>query len=486
MSKVYISKLNELYLKVDAEPSTLHEIREHFTFFAHNYQYHPLVKKRLWDGRIPLLNIKTHTIYVGLLEKLKELLSSKGYEYDISFKNNSKEFSKVEAEQFISTLNIPCKYELRDHQIRAFTHCVRNGRAVILSSTNSGKSLSQYYLARFYEATQNKKILIIVPSIQLVRQLRDNFISDYGYNGEIQEVMGGTDKENDNARIFIGTWQSLYKLPSEYFEKFGAVFGDECHGLKGKSAIQLMQNIHSAKYRFGFTGTLEDVQINKLVLEGMFGPIYTVTTNREMIDKGVSSEIKIKILVLKHPKSSKALLKGADYQSEVAYLIADKNRNRFIKNLSLSLKGNTLIIFNFVDGHGKILNDMIKKERENTFYISGEVKLAERIKIIEKMKTLNDYILTASYKTFQQGIDCPNIDNIILALGYKGKVRLLQTIGRGLRVNVNKPYMTLYDIADDFGNKQPSYSLQHLMVRIKHYHAEKFTYNTFNINLEEK
>ena len=140
--------------------------------------------------------------------------------------------------------------------------------------------------------------------------------------------------------VTVTTWQSIYKLPKSFFESYTVVIGDEAHQFKSKSLVSIMTKLHHTKYRFGFTGTLDGSQTHKWVLEGLFGPSYKVTKTAELMEKGHLSKLDIQCLLLKHKPTV-----FNTYEDEIQFLITNDRRNKFIKNLSLELKGNTLILF---------------------------------------------------------------------------------------------------------------------------------------------
>lgn len=298
-------------------------------------------------------------------------------------------------------------------------------------------------------------------------------------------------KKIENVRIsspfIISTWQSIYKNEPEYFEQFDFVFGDECHQFKAKSLTTIMSQITDSKYRIGLTGTLDGTQTHKLVLEGLFGPVFKSVTTKELIDNKHLSDFSIKCLVLKYPEEICKLAKKWKYTDEINYLVGNRARNTFIKNLCLSLKGNSLVLFNYVDKHGKILFDMIDKEKgkRKVFFVFGgtDVDVRESIRAITEKE--DDAIIVASYGTFSTGINIRNLHNVIFASPSKSRVRNLQSIGRGLRKGDNKTEAVLYDISDDFRDgKFVNFTLKHFIERIKIYDEEKFKYKMYNVELK--
>jgi superfamily II DNA or RNA helicase len=311
----------------------------------------------------------------------------------------------------------------------------------------------------------------------------------YGYDSEehCHRQYSGKEKHT-NKFLTITTWQSIYKNEPEYFEQFDFVLGDEAHQFKAKSLTGILSACTNARYRIGTTGTLDGTQTHRLVLEGLFGPVFKATSTAELIEKGQLASFKIKCLVLKHPKEACTLSKKWKYNDEMNYLVQCKSRNLFIKNLTLSLEGNTLVLFQFVEKHGKDLYQMIKEGagKRHVFFVYGgtDVEVRESVRAItEKEK---DAIIVASYGTFSTGVNIRNLHNVIFASPSKSRVRNLQSIGRGLRLGENKSEATLFDIADDLRTgKDSNFTLQHFIERVKIYDDEKFEYKFYNIELKD-
>lgn len=444
----------------------------------------PAFRNKIWDGKIRLFNSQTRQIYYGLLHHLEKFAKERDYEieFDKSVETYD-EFSLADAEEFIDTLAIP--FEVRDYQKDAFVHAVRSRRNLLVSPTASGKSLIIYLITRWL----NCKTLIIVPTISLVAQLYKDF-EDYGFdsNKYVHQIMSGASKDTD-CPIIISTWQSIYKMPKEWFDEFDLVIGDEAHLFKAKSLISILTKLTNCKYRFGLTGTLDGTQTHRLVLEGLFGKVKQITTTKELIDSGKLAKFKIKALVLKHDEQSCKECKNNKYQEEINYIISKPSRNRFIRNLTMSLNGNTLLLYQFVDKHGRILYNMLKDVVEDSrpiFFIHGAVGVDEREEVRRITEEEENAIIVASYGTFSTGINIRNLHNVIFASPSKSKIRTLQSIGRGLRLGNNKEEATLFDISDDLTYKsRRNFTLDHFMERMKIYNDEKFEYKIYTINLKE-
>lgn len=482
-NKLIIKHYNEVYVKIECERSMAAELSEYFTFYVPGYKFMPAFRNKIWDGKIRLFNTQDHTLYGGLIDYVQKFTSEREYEIEIHNNLNVEDSLSVkEATDFISMLQIP--FEVRDYQLNSFIRCVRKRRALLVSPTASGKSLIIYLLTRWY----NERTLIIVPTISLVAQLAKDML-DYGIASDkyIHQIMAGADKATDK-QIVISTWQSIYTLPKEWFNQFSVVIGDEAHQFKAKSLTTLLSKMTQCRYRFGLTGTLDDTQTHKLVLEGLFGKQFSVTTTKELIDTGKLADFKIKALVLKHSENKARNAKNYKYQEEIDYLVSNYERNKFIRNLAASLKGNTLVLFQLVEKHGKVLHSMIEsfvKDREISF-VHGGTTVDDREHIRQLTEKQNNAIIVASYGTFSTGINIRNLHNIIFASPSKSKIRTLQSIGRGLRLGENKETAVLYDIADDLTYKsRKNFTLQHFIERMKIYGDEKFVYKIHTIELKD-
>ena len=334
---VYLSYVNNVHLRIDADPGVIREIADEFTYFAPNYKFHPKYKSRMWDGKIRLLNTQTCLIYVGLDKRIKKFCDARNYKVEFDDKLIYEDISEHEIKEHIKSLKIPDKFDERQYQLDSIVKCIRSGRRTLLSPTSSGKSLIIYVISTWY--SKDKK-LIIVPTISLVNQLEGD-LRDYGYKGKIHKSTekGGLSKEmNIKADIVITTWQSLNngktRMAKNWYEQFGVVFGDEAHGAKAVSLIQILSSMTNCRYRFGTTGTLDGEPLNETTIEGLFGPKYQSITTRELIDQGFASKFQVKCLVLRYSDADCKAVRGMKYPDEVNFLINHPKRNKFIKNLT--------------------------------------------------------------------------------------------------------------------------------------------------------
>ncbi len=482
-----ISKSNEVFLKINTEPHIEYELRDHFKFEVPNAKFMPQYRGRNWNGEIHLYDMRSKQIYVGLLDKIVNFCEQYGYSY--KFEENKFYGQPFEVNDLISYEGVKdymqsiCSHSPRQYQIEGVYDALRHNRKLLISPTASGKSLMIYSLVRYY-VDKNEKILLVVPTTSLVEQMYKDF-QDYGWDAETycHRIYSGREKTNEFP-VTITTWQSVYKLERSFFEDYGVIIGDEAHLFKSKSLIEIMTKLHHAKYRFGFTGTLDGTQTHKWVLEGLFGPSYKVTRTDELMKQGHLSQLDIQCIVLKHSPQ-----KFETYEDEIQYLISHEQRNKFITNLSLDLKGNTLVLFSRVEAHGAVLYEKInsqKRDERKVFFVHGGVDAEERELVREITERENNAIIVASYGTFSTGINIRNLHNVIFASPSKSRVRNLQSIGRVLRKGKDKVKATLYDIADDCThNSRKNYTLNHLIERIKIYNEENFNYEIITIQLKK-
>jgi len=476
-------------LHIDCSSSAAQELAEFFSFYVPGFKFMPAYKRKVWDGKIRLFTKQTGELPAGLIHHLVQFCRSHNYTVDPIKTDYGLPYQEDKIDD--SILNNHCNsiglpFKVRDYQLEGIAHGLKKKRAILLSPTGSGKSLIIYLLVRWILEAQKDNILIIVPTTGLVEQLYGDF-RDYGYDVDnlCHKIYSGKDKVT-KKRIIISTWQSIYKLPKIWFEQFGAIFGDECHGFKSKSLMTIMNKATEAEYRFGTTGTLDGTLTHELVLQGLFGRTYKVTTTRELQDNDTLAKLNIMRIMLKYSKKIEKNYGTKTYQEEIDFLVSNNNRNKFIRNLALDLTGNTLVLYNYVEKHGKPLFDMIQdkiKESRKAFFVSGGTDTADREAvrgIVEKQK---DAIVVASLGTFSTGINIRNLHNIIFASPSKSQIRVLQSIGRGLRKSDDGRSTTLYDISDDITGK--NFSLLHSFERLKIYKNEKFEYKTYKVDLDD-
>jgi len=488
VTQINVHKLDSVNMKIDCDDSIAKELNQFFTFEVPNYQYTPAYKNKKWDGMIRLFNLYSRRLYIGLMDYLIQFAKDRNYTIEQDF-DNTVELDPDEVEQFIASLNM--KITPYDYQLDAIKHAIKNQRSLLLSPTGSGKSLIIYCLVRYCleQIQEDEKILIVVPTTGLVSQMYNDFRDYAGKEWKVEKnchtIFSGQDKTTPK-QVVISTWQSIYKMPPEYFEQYKMVVGDECHLFKAKSLTSLMSKMVNADFRIGTTGTLDGTQVHKLVIEGLFGRVQKVTTTKNLMEKEVLSNLSIDCLVLEYKPEEIEEIKRAKYIDELKWIVGHEGRNKFISKLAKSVKGNTLILFNYVDLHGKPLYNLISEmcPDKKVFMIYGGTDVEQREEIRQIVDKEKDAILVASYGTCSTGINIKNIHNIIFTSPSKSVIRVLQSIGRGLRRSESKDSMKLYDLADNLSHKKyRNHTMRHLDARIKIYTKEHFDYKLISMKI---
>jgi len=479
-----IEKLDEVYIRVYSESNVEFELKDYFTYDYPGAKFTPQYRARLWDGKVYLYDVLRKTLYSGLLPYVYKFAESNGYE--VVCKNIPQHEDTIAVDDitaYADTLAITSRGQalsVRDYQVDAVHKALNHKRAVLVSPTGSGKSLIIYIVSRWL-LDQGKKVLVVVPTTSLVEQMYGDF-SDYSatsswhVDDHCQKLYSGFPKRVDHDVLFT-TWQSIVRQPRQWFDQFDAVIGDEAHLFKAKSLTTIMEKMPGVAYRIGTTGSLDDKKLNRLVLQGIFGAIHKVTTTKKLQDIGQLAQLKITALLLKHDPEMRKSVHKVSYADEIDAIVRNPKRNKFIRNLALQCTGNTLILFQYVEKHGMLLEQLIAEKAGNrkVFFVYGGTEASDREKVRQVLSRETDAIVIASNGVFSTGINIPSIENIIFASPSKSRIRNLQSIGRGLRLSEGKQYCMLYDLTDDLSFKSwKNHTLKHGAVRYKLYVEEQF------------
>lgn len=485
MSDVIISTPNHSFAFLETDQGILREMSDRYTFRPDGYMFTPAYKAGVWNGEIRLIDTRSGKVPKGLVPEVIDSLESSGY--SVSLKKGDFESFKEEL-NMVDVSKLGLEFVPYDYQINAVERILKKKRQVIISPTGSGKSLI-ISLAMRSLLEYNKSVLIVVPNVSLIHQLYSD-IDDYFKNDDswvteevVQKIAEGREKVVTKS-VVIATWQSIYNIRDrKWFEHFDSVFVDECHLAKAKSITSVVEKCINATVKVGLTGTLDGTLVNEMVLRGLFGPVHQVAKTSDLIDAGILTNLKIKTLILKHQGKFPKL----DYKTEIDYIVKHERRNKFIAKLAQQTKGNTLILFQFVEKHGKPLKELIETlvPEKQVHFVYGGVPGDEREQIRKLVESQSDAIILASYQTYSTGVNVKNLHNIIFASPSKGRVRIFQSIGRGLRLHETKDECTLYDIADDLRGtrKAPNHTLKHMMIRLESYYSEGFDVKCIDIDM---
>lgn len=497
---IKIIPYNETYIRVHCTDFGIEqELSEFFTFYAQNYKFQPKFKSGQWDGKIRLLNSRNKCLYKGLLDVVVKFAKDRDYQYEVH--EDLITSSKVTLEdvtKFMELLKIPERIVKRDYQFEAVHHAVTNRRCILESATSSGKSLMIYSTIR-YHLMKKRRVLLIVPNINLVKQMYSDFVeysvdNKWDVENNVHLLFDGQSRVFQTP-VVISTWQTILSMTKtdqkslkELMDNTDVIIGDEAHQFKSTEVSKIMDSFTEVAWRTGTTGTLDGIKLNILTLTGIFGPALGVISARELIDQGYATPVEVRIIVLKHPEEIRKAFKGMKYIEEVKHIISNQARNQFIANLAKACSGNTLILYNFVQKHGNLIHEKLLKTippNRKVYYIHGGVEADEREAIRKIVETEEDAVILATSSLMSTGTNMPSIENLILTMPGKSNTRIRQSAGRTLRLKKGKVVSKVFDIADDFRWKSwTNTAMKHLDERIRIYSQEQFPMKVIDADLK--
>lgn len=541
---ITIDYVDEIRCKITTKREILYSLRNNFSFYADGYRFNSKYRTGVWDGKINLIDIKG-VFPSGLLKRV--LRHCREQELTIKVNEIWRYKDNEVTDEQLNLLASYCRFEPYDYQVTATKKVLAKRKMLLKSPTSSGKSLMIYMLYRWC-VDNGLPLLITVPSTSLAEQLisdfRDYVSDDHDVDQYVDTLYSGKDK-NTEKLVIISTWQTCSKMPDQWVKKFRFYICDEAHGASSAELTNIINKMSDCEYRVGYTGTLNGAEMHEIEMNARFGDIYQTITTRELIDRGIVTDILINAINLTY---SEDVLKnmwaysGGDYQKEIDFIVDLDVRNKYIVEKSLNLDGNTLMLFNFIDRHGSLLLDMLNQQalkyKKTVLYVSGKIKTDKREVIRRQMdsdlplycdiytssggritihheqaekidinsyigKTLDSnvfdsdhyidgdingvvtdikmvdgsYILLATYGTLSTGINIKNLHHLIFCHAYKGKIRILQSIGRILRKSKVKNKVYLHDLIDDFRKgRKINHTYKHGAIRLELYDEEEFEY----------
>ena len=493
MTDIVVKKVNDVNMFIQCSGGTAHELQDFFSYKADGYRFHPKFKAKMWDGTIRLFGAFRRNLYIGLLHHLKIFAKNNNYSIEIAPELEAKsDITPKEIVDYLASLNITSDGKPiipRDYQYFAIYHAIRNKRATIIAPTAAGKSLNIYGTVRWFCDNYKKKALIIVPTISLVSQMYadfDDYSSTTKWNVEdhVHSISAGITKDTDK-QIVVSTWQSIVNQPASWFTQFNMVYCDEVHGAKAKSIKDIMEKMIKCEYKIGTTGTTGSKKINDLLIQGVFGRIKKNITTKQLMDRGQVAKLKIKCVSLLYPEIDRKECRNKNYQEEINFLVKHTARNNMIIDSIGDMEGNHLILVNKVD-HVKLLHEKItaKYPERNVFIIHGKTSKEEREKIRLFVDGDNKSTIVATYGTMSTGISIKNLNHVLFASPSKSEIRVLQSLGRVLRLSDRKSSAILWDIFDDLSiKKHKNFTLKHFIDRFKIYTKEKFSMEMIKVQL---
>lgn len=394
MSDIHLEGVDESTVRIKTNPGILRELSDAFSFRVKNYFHMPKYKAGMWDGYIRLINTRNSTIPKGLVPSLVDKAYVNGYK--VTFEEGFVDPFKRAIPFFPQDYSLPDGIEPRDYQIQSVERFLEKKRQMILSPTASGKSLTIYFMVRELQNLVDGRILIMVPRVSLVHQLHSDF-GEYSVNDtwdHEEHVMAARDQPDRDTehQVLISTWQGMQKRPAKWFEQFDAIIADEVHSYEAEVGSKIIAKCVNAFYRVGLTGTLKDAKSHELALTGSFGPAWQAISTKDLIDSDILARLEIKQILLRH-KDTGPIKSDTPYQDEINFLVSSAKRNNWISKLTDNLDGNTLILFNLVEKHGKPLYEQIKEEcpDKRVYFVYGGTD-AEQREQIRKLVDKNEHV----------------------------------------------------------------------------------------------
>jgi superfamily II DNA or RNA helicase len=318
---------------------------------------------------------------------------------------------------------------------------------------------------------------------------------DYGFDSDLycSRIYSGSKdqkiKLNTDKKIIISTWQSLYKLPKNEFEKVSMIVGDEIHEFGAVKSKSVLTNCLNVLYKLGTTATLKNNDLCSLwTIMGMFDVPTKIVSTMDLVKDGFIANFDVKVINLIYNDEKSKIVSKLKYNEEIDFVNLQPEKMNFVIKLIKNIQDkneNVLVLFKTLD-YGKMLKDKIEQEFGIVpFYVDGGVKIDIRENIRTEMEKSNSQIAVCSYGTFSRGINIRNLSNLILVNSIKTEIRLLQSIGRALRLHENKDKAIIWDLVDNLQFKSKiNYCLKHFYERKTIYEANKFNVKYFDINLK--
>jgi len=445
-------------------------------------RYLPAVRLGRWNGKVSYFSLGGST-YINLLPEILPLLDQAGYDIqleDLRDYTTTFNFAQV-SEDLFSNHVWPKKHplegqpiKLRDYQVEVINRFLETPQCIQEVATGTGKTITTAALS--YSIQDYGRSIVIVPNKSLVTQTEE----DYRNVGLDVGVYFGDRKEIGKQHT-ICTWQSLNNMLKktksgeaeipigEFIEDVVCIIVDEVHQAKADALKTLMTSVFShVPIRWGLTGTIPKAKFEAQALFVSIGPVVGKLSASELQDKGVLAQCHVNIVQLQDH------VEFTNYQSELKHLLEDKLRLDTIAELILKIKdsGNTLILVDRVNA-GKELIDRLP----NSVFVSGETKLTERKEEYDEVATSSDKIIVATYGVAAVGINIPRIFNLVLLEPGKSFVRVIQSIGRGIRKAEDKDHVMIWDITSSC-----KFAKRHLTQRKAFYKEASYPFSIEKLN----
>lgn len=460
----------------------LKALDEKFAVYADNYRFQPKYKAGVWDGKVHFFVKDGRYLPFGLFTDVLRFIKEHFPEEELVIDEKLIEY-------FNQSKSVTFKWNLCYQPYEYQEDCIRTAvarkKGIIQVGTGGGKSLIISYLyTTLRDNKLSKKFLIIVPSIGLISQFKSDML-EYGIPEEEIGCVWADEKDWDKP-VIVSTWQSLMNYTDKLIE-FDAVVCDECHITKKSMEVKkLLQLCTSAKYKFGFTGTVPSSEIENLNVRSYLGPVLRHYSVKYLTDKGFLSKCIVKSFTVKYKKKIKTKINVVDERgnhetklkpfSDIrAEVFAHKTRLKLIANIIKDAGDKTvLVLVNLREKEGEVLKEYLERSglhsNRTVKFINGSTKLNDRESVRLEANSDEGLTLITTYPIFQAGVNIPRLQHVILASPSESEVRVIQTIGRSLRKHSSKEEGAfIYDIVDDCYKN----FLEHSRTREQYYRIEE-------------
>lgn len=470
---------DEVNIKFDGlDVVTRRKLSDSLKFVLPYARHMPAFKLGRWDGTVSFCDIGGRS-YLNLLDKLLPIVQSQGYTVDIDDRRQqwqSFEFETV-TESSYAHLKWPKGHQLadqpimlRDHQVDVINSYLENPTGVNIAPTGAGKTIITAILS--HKVEPYGRSIVIVPTKDLVTQTEEDYINfglDVG-------VFYGDRKEYGKTHT-ICTWQSLESLAKRsketdleidieaFFEGVVCVIVDEVHKAKADVLRKLLSSyLSNAPIRWGLTGTMPEEDSEKIAVLACIGPQLGAIRTKELQDKGVLAQLHINVWQLQDLGEA-----FDNYQTELKWLTSNPIRLKFLaKEIEkMSNSGNTLVLVDRVQT-GEMLQSLIP----DSIFVSGKMKSSDRKAEYKEVQEVDGKVIIATYGVASTGINIVRIFNLVLFEAGKSFVRVIQSIGRGIRVAPDKDFVNVFDVCSNC-----KFSKRHLAKRKKFYAEAEYPYS---------
>jgi superfamily II DNA or RNA helicase len=452
------------------------EIREHFSVHNDAAKY-ARYKNRFIPSRRYVITPQGR-FEPGLYHAIKTFIRENAPDCKIYITDSLREVVTPGYKQAYNQDRAKLALELRDYQQNIVDACLKHGRGVTILATAGGKTLTIANLIECIHKTQKQfKCLMLVPDLGLVNQTSSDF---YEYKTTfLHSKWTGSDKLNLGSNVIIANMGILQssKSDTDWIQDVDLLIIDEVHKLRKDNKINKLIKTIRTPHKFGFTGTMPEQLLDQWNILGQIGRVLYERNSYQLREQQYVAKAKvqvIKIVYNEKPPTYPAdrFDPSARFRREQQFIAKNTFRNNILGKLSQGFDNNSLIMVDYIE-HGEELYGVLRSQCKNkqVFFIRGEVAVEERDKVKKLMENTSDVVCIAISKIFSTGINIKNLHYIVFAGGGKAKVKIIQSIGRGLRLHKDKKGVIIIDIADML-----HYGSQHYTKRLSLYKGEKIDY----------